>query len=96
MDKFIIGQREFGSRLIVGTGKYRDFKQTIELLVTDSGTRFANFEDLVPAEYWGRMKSRNLGDDPEIDFMHFQGHGHELLAAAVHSLLVGSKVGTAP
>lgn len=28
MDQFAIGQRTFGSRLIVGTGKYRDFEQT--------------------------------------------------------------------
>ncbi len=28
MDKFVIGQRSFNSRLIVGTGKYRDFEQT--------------------------------------------------------------------
>jgi thiazole synthase len=28
MDKLVIGQRAFDSRLIVGTGKYRDFEQT--------------------------------------------------------------------
>jgi len=32
MDKLIIGQRAFGSRLIVGTGKYRDFEQTREAI----------------------------------------------------------------
>jgi thiazole synthase len=37
MDKLIIGQREFGSRLIVGTGKYRDFEQTREA-IDASGT----------------------------------------------------------
>jgi len=37
MDKFIIGQREFRSRLIVGTGKYRDFEQTREA-IDASGT----------------------------------------------------------
>lgn len=28
MDKFIVAGREFGSRLIVGTGKYKDFEET--------------------------------------------------------------------
>ena len=27
-DKFIVGSREFNSRLLVGTGKYKDFKET--------------------------------------------------------------------
>ncbi len=37
MDKFIIGEREFASRLIVGTGKYRDFEQTRQA-IDASGT----------------------------------------------------------
>ena len=31
-DNLIIGEREFASRLIVGTGKYRDFQQTREAI----------------------------------------------------------------
>ena len=32
MDKFIIGSREVKSRLLVGTGKYKDFNQTAEAI----------------------------------------------------------------
>jgi len=32
MDKLIIGDRSFGSRLIVGTGKYKDFDETREAI----------------------------------------------------------------
>ena len=35
-DKFIVGSREFNSRLLVGTGKYKDFKETKDA-ITESG-----------------------------------------------------------
>ena len=28
LDKLVVGTREFSSRLLVGTGKYKDFKET--------------------------------------------------------------------
>jgi hypothetical protein len=37
-----------------------------------------NLERLVPAHQWGSVRK---GD---IDFMHFQGSGHKLLADALH------------
>ena len=34
MDKLVIGSREFSSRLLVGTGKYKDFQETQDAIVT--------------------------------------------------------------
>ena len=31
-DKFIIGKKKFNSRLIVGTGKYKSFKETAQAI----------------------------------------------------------------
>ena len=33
MDKLVVGSREFSSRLLVGTGKYRDFQETQDAIV---------------------------------------------------------------
>ena len=33
MDKLVIGSREFSSRLLVGTGKYKDFQETQDAIV---------------------------------------------------------------
>ena len=33
MDKLIVGSREFSSRLLVGTGKYKDFQETQDAIV---------------------------------------------------------------
>ena len=33
MDKLVVGSREFSSRLLVGTGKYKDFKETQDAIV---------------------------------------------------------------
>ena len=33
MEKLVVGSREFSSRLLVGTGKYKDFKETQDAIV---------------------------------------------------------------
>ena len=33
-DQFIVGKRKFSSRLIVGTGKYKNFKETAQAVKT--------------------------------------------------------------
>ena len=61
-------------------GEYRGFKQEVERLVAANGAVFANLENLVPAQLWGQKGSTAGGDGFELDFMHFQAVGHELLA----------------
>ena len=33
MEKLVVGSREFSSRLLVGTGKYKDFHETQDAIV---------------------------------------------------------------
>ena len=33
MEKLVVGSREFSSRLLVGTGKYKDFQETQDAIV---------------------------------------------------------------
>src|ERR1700682_72594 len=53
MDKLIIGMRQFDSRLLVGTGKYRDFAQT-RAAIDASGAQ------IVP----GAIRRTNIGQTP--------------------------------
>ncbi len=57
--------------------EYETWKQEIGRLCAGHGAQLLNLETLVPGKYWGRTH----GD--WIDFMHFQGKGHELLAEAL-------------
>lgn len=57
--------------------EYARWKSVVEPLARKYGATFANLENLVPGSLWGSYH----GDD--IDFMHFQGPGHQLLAKAV-------------
>jgi hypothetical protein len=49
----------------------------VETLARRHGVLLLNLETLVPPQYWGTYHK----DD--IDFMHFQGEGHRLLAEAL-------------
>jgi hypothetical protein len=57
---------------------YRRWVADVARIAADRGFRFLNLERLVPAHQWGSVRK---GD---IDFMHFQGSGHKLLADALH------------
>ena len=61
-DKFIVGSREFNSRLLVGTGKYKDFKET-KYAITESGAEIVTVA----------IRRTNIGqnsDEPSlIDFI---------------------------
>lgn len=68
--------------------QYGEFKSEIQLIAKKSGVRFANFESLVPAELWGTKSATTFGSKPELDFMHFQAGGHQLLADAIYGELI--------
>ena len=48
---------------------------------------FVDLEALVPPELWGEKLSTSLDGQAEIDFMHFRGAGHTLLARELDELL---------
>jgi lysophospholipase L1-like esterase len=67
--------------------EYERFKQDVRVLADANHVVLANFEGAVPAKFWGSKASTGLNDDVELDFMHFQGRGHELLAAALREVI---------
>lgn len=60
--------------------EYQHFKRDVQSLAEQYGARFANLENLVPAELWGSKAATSSGGGEELDFMHFQAGGHRLLA----------------
>ena len=67
--------------------EYRSFKRELAGLANLHGATFADLDMLVPAEHWGEKLSTSLAGQAEIDFMHFRGAGHRLLARALDDLL---------
>ncbi len=57
--------------------EYAGWKLEVGALAKQYGARLVNLEGLVPGELWGSC----VGE--EIDFMHFKGPGHQLVANAV-------------
>jgi hypothetical protein len=56
--------------------KYEAWKPEVERLAQEHGAYYADLDKIVPDRYWG-----TVGGD--IDFMHFQGPGHEILAQRI-------------
>ncbi len=54
--------------------EWNSWKSELQGISKQFGATFVNLEKLVPGEYWGTYV------EGEIDFMHFQGPGHRLLA----------------
>ena len=65
--------------------EYEAFKQDTAAIAAEAGARFLDLEPLVPNEFWGQKDSTSLDGAAEIDFMHFQSPGHELLARTIET-----------
>lgn len=63
--------------------EYENWKKKIEILAQTYSATYLNLEALVPSSLWGTYHQ----DD--IDFMHFQGEGHMLVAKALLPVLEG-------
>jgi hypothetical protein len=63
--------------------QYAGFKSDVARIATAYGATQVDLEDLVPAEDWGAKPGTAFGVAQELDFMHFQFHGHQLLADAI-------------
>tara|TARA_B100000315_G_C14536897_1_gene568929 strand:- start:1226 stop:1567 length:342 start_codon:yes stop_codon:yes gene_type:complete len=60
--------------------EYIDFKNEIKNIAKMNDAYFLDFENIIPAKYWGSKASTAIDNDLEIDFMHFQFKGHKILA----------------
>lgn len=62
--------------------EYRRFKKDTAELAAAKHARFYNLETVVPANLWGSKKGAG---GAELDFMHFQAGGHEILARKINA-----------
>jgi hypothetical protein len=68
--------------------EYEDFKNKVFLMASEyNGVTFKNWEAIVPGKYWGLKASTSGDSEPELDFMHFQFRGHEILADSILNVL---------
>lgn len=68
-------------------GEYALFRTETAAIAARWGARFLDLETAVPDKYWGTKGSTSADGGPELDFMHFQAPGHELLAARIAEAL---------
>lgn len=64
--------------------EYQQFKIKIRKIARRHSASYANFEAIVPGGLWGYKNSTSLKQEKlELDFMHFKGQGHQILAANI-------------
>lgn len=57
------------------------FKLDLEQLISKySNARLKDYSTIVPGKYWGYKDATNFIDKREVDYMHFQYNGHQILA----------------
>ena len=68
--------------------EYKKFLQDSAEIVNRYNFTVYDFSDKVPGELWGSKESTALGGEAiELDFMHFQSDGHQLLADELEKAL---------
>jgi hypothetical protein len=69
--------------------EYQQFKKDLSNLCKNyaSVAKLKDFSQIVPAHLWGYKDPTNFIDKREIDFMHFQYKGHQILADSVWNFL---------
>jgi len=72
--------------------EYRQFIADVRFIAEKQGAFFSNLENLVPANLWGSKDATSAGGGVELDFMHFQGGGHRVLAEKLFSLVKKDKL----
>jgi hypothetical protein len=64
--------------------EYGSLKEEIRIIANGYyNVTFKNLEGLVPAKFWGSKDSTSIVKGVEVDFMHFQGEGHQILAGSI-------------
>jgi hypothetical protein len=67
--------------------KYKNFKSEVMAIASNEYTNFVDIDSIVPAEFWGLKAATTVGGNQELDFMHFKGTGHNLLANRIYEEL---------
>ena len=63
--------------------EYKNFKIKTKDTADKYNANFVSLENIIPGELWASKGSTNLKKDLELDFMHFKGDGHRILAEAL-------------
>ena len=63
--------------------EYKKFKLEAKNIANKYDVNFISFENIIPREFWGFTSSTNLKIIQDLDFMHFEGKGHSLLAESL-------------
>lgn len=79
----------FDVKLPYDEGEYHKFKNEILVFANryPQKVKFKNLESVIPGELWGYKEATNLTSDKEIDYMHFQFKGHQILADSLVSFI---------
>jgi hypothetical protein len=69
--------------------EYELFKTRIKQFAAaePANVYFKNFEAIIPGELWGYKAATSLDSEKEIDYMHFQFKGHQILADSLRTTL---------
>lgn len=62
---------------------YQKFKGEI-LNLNSVNCKVLDFDDIVPGKFWGFKEATNLLEQREVDYMHFQFKGHQILADSLY------------
>ena len=65
---------------------YQKFKGEI-LNLNSVNCKVLDFDDIVPGKFWGFKESTNLLEKREVDYMHFQFKGHQILADSLYQYI---------
>jgi hypothetical protein len=68
---------------------YSKFKNHIKEICEKEKNKlfYADFDTIIPGRYWGFKGATNLFEKREMDYMHFQFKGHQILADSLFSHL---------
>ena len=66
------------------TYEYEKFKLDLKRLIGNySNVKLRDYSSIVPGKYWGYKDPTNFIDKSEVDFMHFQYSGHQILSDSI-------------
>jgi hypothetical protein len=68
--------------------EYEKFKLELSRLVDNyPNSKIKDYTTIVPGKYWGSKESTNFIEKSEIDYMHFQYNGHQILADSIFNFI---------
>lgn len=68
--------------------EYSQFQKDLSFLVNKyPNASLKNYSGIVPGKFWGYKEPTNFIDNREIDYMHFQFTGHQILADSLMQFL---------